>query len=250
MDLRRASCSSACSTSYAPAAPRSGPLVAARRLASRRSALPVARASPYDVFDAMDRQFMEMDRQFDAMQRQMDREFESAFSRAREAERQALSDSAAAQRSSSRQEQQQQLRPYYNNNAPEVDITRQEERGAGYYRYYERIQITGGGGGRAYGSATPAPAAAVSLSPTAAGPGPAVLLGVAVVVGGYAALTAAFARNYQLTNYAESKRWLLLALWPLLFLFSPKFREQFSAAVKGQRVRATGGGGAQRPDGL
>lgn len=100
--------------------------------------------------------------------------------------------------------------------------------------------------GRGHGSSPP-PAAA-SLSPAAAGPGPAALLSVAVLVGGYAALTAAFNRNYQLTSYAEQKRWLLLALWPLLFLFSPKFREQFSAAVKGERVRWNGGsGGGSRP---
>ncbi|KAG2427458.1 hypothetical protein HXX76_012394 [Chlamydomonas incerta] len=200
------------------------------------------------MFDAMDRQFAQMDRQFDAMQRQMDREFETAFGRARdaerlarEAERQALSDPAA--RSSSASFRQELLRP-----APEVDITRQEERGAGYYRYYERIQITSGGGGRAHSSAPP-PAAA-SLSPAASGPGPAALLGVAVILGGYAALTAAFNRNYQLTSYAEQKRWLLLALWPLLFLFSPKFREQFLAAVKGERVRRSGWSGRTPPDRL
>lgn len=67
-----------------------------------------------------------------------------------------------------------------------------------------------------------------------------------MLVGSYLALTAAFARNYALTNYAESKRWLLVMLWPLLFLFSPKFREQFAAAVRGQKAGFKGEGKGDR----
>ncbi|KAG2486068.1 hypothetical protein HYH03_015274 [Edaphochlamys debaryana] len=196
-----------------------------------RQARVVARASPFDMFDAMDRQFELMDRQFEAMQRQMDRDMDSAMRMARDAERQAreaerLADSEV-QRSlpSFRREE---LRP-----APNVDITRQEERGPGTYRYYERIQITSGGPGRGAYTALPPPAAA-TLAP-GPGLGGGALLGIAVAVGGWAALTAAFNRNYHLTVYAESKRWMLLLLWPLLVLFSPKFREQWAAVVRGER---------------
>jgi hypothetical protein len=61
------------------------------------------------------------------------------------------------------------------------------------------------------------------------------LVAAAVLAGGWAALTAAFLRNYPLTTYAESKRWLLALLWPLLLFVSPKFRAQWQAAVRGER---------------
>ncbi len=133
--------------------------------------------------------------------------------------------------------------------APNVDIRRQEEVGPGTYRYFERITISSGSAGRGAYIVQPPPPAAVSavapLSPFNPG-----FVGALVLLGGYATLTAAFNRNYPLTNYAESKRWLLLALWPLLYLFSAKFREQFGAAIRGERVGLkrdgpSGGGGHQ-----
>jgi hypothetical protein len=64
------------------------------------------------------------------------------------------------------------------------------------------------------------------------------LLVLAVVLAGaYAAVTAAFARNFSLTTYGERSRWQLLALWPVLALLNKPFREQFSAAMRGERVR-------------
>ncbi len=89
----------------------------------------------------------------------------------------------------------------------------------------------------------PASASTAALSPAV---GTAGLLGGVVLVGSYLALTVAFARNYALTNYMESKRWLLVMLWPLLFLFSPKFREQFAAAVRGQKAGVKREGNGER----
>ncbi|GLI70943.1 hypothetical protein VaNZ11_016040 [Volvox africanus] len=195
----------------------------------------VTKASTSSIFDIMDRQFADIERQMGAMQRQMDRDIDIALSRAREAERQADADFQRAMTGASTTSRQppffQEMRP-----APYVDIQRQEEVSPGAYRYYERIQITGTSGGSVRGYvAQPPPvpkAAAVPVSP-ALNP---VFVGALVVLGGFVTLTAAFNRNYSLTNYAESKRWLLLALWPLLFLFSAKFREQFAAAIRGERV--------------
>ncbi|KXZ41210.1 hypothetical protein GPECTOR_647g762 [Gonium pectorale] len=163
-----------------------------------------------------------MDREFTTMQRQMDRDIDMALSRARELERQAdaefrrsMTDSDARLRTSLRED----LR-----SAPNVDIQRQEERGPGTYRYYERIQITSGGGGGRVVAVPPTAATTLAAPPPAAGVSPA-LVGALIAVGSYVAVTAAFNRNYHLTSYTEQKRWLLLALWPLLVLFSPKFRE-------------------------
>ncbi|GFR41880.1 hypothetical protein Agub_g2663 [Astrephomene gubernaculifera] len=211
--LRR-QCASSCSTSYNQARPLWRILCGRPRN--------VTRASLPDVFNLMDRELMDFDRQFVAMQRQMDRDMDMALSRARLMERQAESI-----RSSLREDLRQ---------APNVDIQRQEERGPGMYRYYERIQITSGGGRSLSYGALPAPAVSSVSTTTAPSIATPLLVSAMVTVGGYAALTTAFNRNYQLTTYAESKRWLLLLLWPLLVLFSPKFREQFVAAVQGRRV--------------
>lgn len=57
-----------------------------------------------------------------------------------------------------------------------------------------------------------------------------------MAVGAYAAVAAAFLRNFSLTTYADRARWYLVPLWPILLLFSPSFRTQFIAAVKGMRA--------------
>ncbi|GIL80644.1 hypothetical protein Vretimale_9207 [Volvox reticuliferus] len=226
VDARRR-CSGMCSTSYL-----------ASRCSRTQAARPwraVAKASTSSIFDVMDRQFADMERQFGAMQRQMDRDIDMALSRAREAERQADAEFQRAMTGTSATTRQstffQEMRP-----APNVDIQRQEEVSPGAYRYYERIQITGTGGGSVRGYvAQPPPVPKAAVAPVSPALNP-VFIGALVVLGGYVTMTAAFSRNYALTNYAESKRWLLLALWPLLFLFSAKFREQFAAAIRGERV--------------
>lgn len=54
--------------------------------------------------------------------------------------------------------------------------------------------------------------------------------------GFWAAATAAFNRSYGLTTFREQSRWKLLLLWPFLLLTSAEFRQQWWAAVRGQRV--------------
>ncbi|GLC39906.1 hypothetical protein PLESTM_000964900 [Pleodorina starrii] len=217
-ELRRR-CPGLCSTSYAT------PHCLPRRAARPWRVVAMASNSS-NLFDYMDRQFefmeRQMDREIESMRVQVDRDVNAALSRAQAAEQQAL-------------RQQSQL--FEGTRAgPNVDIQRQEESGPGMYRYYERIQITSGGGsGRTTYIGQPPPAAAASVVAPAPSLNPA-FVGALVLAGGYLTLTAAFNKNYPLTNYAESKRWLLLALWPLLFLFSPKFREQFNAAVRGERA--------------
>ncbi|GIL63266.1 hypothetical protein Vafri_17367 [Volvox africanus] len=225
-DARRR-CSGQCSSSYTT--PRCSVWQAAR---IRRI---VTKASTSSIFDVMDRQFADIERQMGAVQRQMDRDIDMALSRAREAERQADADFQRAMTGTSATSRQspffQEMRP-----GPNVDIQRQEEVSPGAYRYYERIQVTGTGGGSVRGYvAQPAPIPKVAAVPVSPALNP-VFIGALVVLGGVVTMTAAFNRNYALTNYAESKRWLLLALWPLLFLFSAKFREQFAAAIRGERV--------------
>jgi hypothetical protein len=132
-----------------------------------------------------------------------------------------------------------------------VRVERSESRGPGSYRYYERIEINGGGGGGAW--ATPLPTAATAAN----GPPPLVLLAALVAAGAWAALTAAFARNFGLTLYAARDKLRLALAWPVLLLTSRSFRSQFvSAVVRGERVRVTrpatdvgggGGGGLVEP---
>lgn len=62
------------------------------------------------------------------------------------------------------------------------------------------------------------------------------LLVAAAVAGFWAALTTTFHRRFYLTTYKESSRWLLLLAWPFLLPTSAQFRQQFVAALRGQRA--------------
>lgn len=106
-----------------------------------------------------------------------------------------------------------------------------------HVRYYESIQISSGTG---FTTLTPAHSTAF-FNP--------LLFAALVLAGAYAAVTAAFARNYDLTTYCERAKWRLLLLWPVLSVFSKPFWRQFSSALRGEKVRvneedaATGGSG-------
>lgn len=58
-----------------------------------------------------------------------------------------------------------------------------------------------------------------------------------LAAGAYAAVTAAFNRNYGLTTYKQQGKWQLLLLWPVLVMFSKNFRQQFTNALKGEKVK-------------
>lgn len=76
---------------------------------------------------------------------------------------------------------------------------------------------------------TPAHTAAPMFSP--------LLLAAVVLAGAYAAITTAFNRNYELTTYKQQGKWQLVLLWPVLALFSRGFRQQFSSALRGEKVK-------------
>jgi hypothetical protein len=63
------------------------------------------------------------------------------------------------------------------------------------------------------------------------------LFAALVLAGAYAAVTAAFNRNYELTTYKQQGKWQLLLMWPVLALFSKNFRQQFVSALKGEKVK-------------
>jgi hypothetical protein len=92
-------------------------------------------------------------------------------------------------------------------------------------RYYESIQISSGTG---FTTLTPAHSTAF-FNP--------LLFAAVVLAGAYAAVTAAFARNYDLTTYGDRAKWRLLLLWPVLAVFSKQFWRQFSSALRGEKVR-------------
>jgi len=175
--------------------------------------------------------------------RQFDRDMDSMFWGGRspflEAERQidralrrADEEMAGVQQGAPAQRQSEDESGGRNN----VRVERSESRAPGSYRYYERIEISSGPG---WGQQQPlAPLAA------AASPPPLHLLAALVAAGAYAGLTAAFARNYDLTLYAARDKLRLALAWPLLLLTSRPFRAQFlTAVVRGERVRVT----ADRP---
>lgn len=95
-----------------------------------------------------------------------------------------------------------------------------------FTRYYESIQIRSGS---SMAVLTPAHTAAPMFSP--------LLLAAVVLAGAYAAITTAFNRNYELTTYKQQGKWQLVLLWPVLALFSRGFRQQFSSALRGEKVK-------------
>lgn len=161
-------------------------------------------------FTAMRRLEQRMDQQF----REMDQQFDRAFADLDRAQRELDADLAR----SMRQLQQQE---------PGVKIERREERGPGSYRYFESIHIRSGSS-MSITTLTPAPSTAV-FNP--------LLLIAVVMAGAYAAITAAFNRNYDLTTYKQGGKWQLLLLWPFLLPLSKSFRQQFISALKGEKVK-------------
>lgn len=161
-------------------------------------------------FSSMRQMEAHMDEQF----REFDRQFDRAFADIDQAQRQLDAELAR----SMRQLQQQE---------PAVRIERREERAPGSYRYYESIQIRSGGTS-SMTVLTPAHSTAL-FSP--------LLFAALVLAGAYAAVTAAFNRNYELTTYKQQGKWQLLLAWPLLALFSKNFRQQFISALKGEKVK-------------
>ena len=63
------------------------------------------------------------------------------------------------------------------------------------------------------------------------------LLGIALLLGAWGSLTASFARKYHTTIYSQKWKWVLLALWPILALISPRFREEWRRAVSSDAVK-------------
>jgi hypothetical protein len=187
-------------------------------------------------FDQMQQAMRQLDRDMDFLFwgpggrspfAEAERELEGALRRADEAAANARREAATTTTTS--------------RNDGRVRVERSETRSPGAYRYYERIEINGG--------------SAWAPPPTPAPSGGGLPLLVALVcAGAYAALTSAFARNFDLTLYAARDKVRLALTWPLLLATSPSFRAQFvSAVVKGERVRVTPGvtvdvGGGAGPD--
>jgi len=173
----------------------------------------------------MERQMSFMDRQMSDMARQMDAEMGSVMRGVRrtEADIDRAVEQARAQAQASASSSAQSYQTELWGAQPNVQIRRSEERGSSSYRYYESISITSGGP-RYY-----------TVPAHAAGPSP-LLFVAALLAGIYAALAAAFARNFHLTTYQDRARWWMALAWPLLLLFSPAYRAQFLAAVRGLRV--------------
>eukprot|EP00882_Tetradesmus_deserticola_P006985 GHRQ01007357.1.p1 GENE.GHRQ01007357.1~~GHRQ01007357.1.p1 ORF type:complete len:250 (+),score=99.69 GHRQ01007357.1:379-1128(+) len=156
----------------------------------------------------------EMEARMDEQFRDFDRQFDRAFADMDKVQRQLDAELAR----SLRQLQQQE---------PGVRIERQEERAPGSYRYFESIQIRSGG---TTSMTVLTPAHSTSLfSP--------LLFAALVLAGAYAAVTAAFNRNFELTTYKAQGKWQLLLMWPVLAPLSRNFRQQFVSALKGEKVK-------------
>ncbi|KAI8470493.1 MAG: hypothetical protein J3K34DRAFT_420240 [Monoraphidium minutum] len=186
-------------------------------------------ASPFDAFEAADRQFAEMqsqmDRDMDAAFREMDRSIDRSLREVQQIQRQVDEEAARLAREAAQQ--------------PGVRFERAEQRSYNSYSYYESIEI------RSVPMTALVPSMAPAPSPGIAGP----LLIAALALGAtWAGITALFARNYNLTTFSEASRGKLLLGWPYLAAASDKFRAQLGSALRGQQYKAptdeARGGGA------
>lgn len=155
----------------------------------------------------------------DRMQRDMDSRFQAAEMRMRGID-------ALEERATGRFKEGNRVEELQGNNWRQW---RREftDNGPGRHVYYSESITTYG---IPYSSWSSVPASGMSGSMTVVG-----LLGGAVVLGAWGALTAAFARNYHTTIYSRRWKWVLLALWPVLVLLSPRFRGQWRRVVRGIR---------------
>jgi hypothetical protein len=210
------------------------PLLRHRQRAARTKATPLALAATASSSSPADPILSDLNQMQQAM-RQFDRDMDSLFWG------QGGSPFAAAEREMERamrlaDEELERAATTTTSKDGRVRVERSESRAPGAYRYYERIEVVNGGGGA---WAVPQPA-------TTAPPPPIALLAALITAGAYAALTAAFARNFDLTLYAARDKLRLALTWPVLLLTSKSFRSQFvTAVVRGERVRVTrpSGGG-------
>ncbi|KAF6260362.1 hypothetical protein COO60DRAFT_900351 [Scenedesmus sp. NREL 46B-D3] len=170
--------------------------------------------SDMDMFMSPFSSMRQMEARMDEQFREFDRQFDRAFADMDKAQRQLDAELARSMRLLQQQE-------------PGVRIERREERAPGSYRYYESIQIRSGS---THSMTALTPAHSTSLASP-------LLFAALVLAGAYAAITAAFNRNYELTTFKEQGKLQLLLMWPVLAPFSKSFRQQFVSALKGEKVK-------------
>lgn len=156
----------------------------------------------YDIFAEQMRLSDRLHREIDAAQRQMDAEFDAAMQRAEEQQQAPVGGSAKTWKREWK-----------------------SENGAGRMYFSESVTVFGPTHvGPALHHTTSAPSLSSPL-----------ILVASLILGFWAATTAAFSRRYHLTRYSEKWRWLLCMLWPVLALTSPSFRDQFEGAMRGRK---------------
>lgn len=160
----------------------------------------------YDILAVQIRLSDRLHREIDAAERQMDAEFDAAMQRAARAEeQQAPADGSA--RTWKREWK--------------------SENGLGRVYFSESVTV--------FGPSTHHLSPALHHTTTAPTLSSPIILVASLILGFWAATTAAFSRRYHLTPYSEKWRWLLCLLWPLLALISPSFRDQFEGAMRGRK---------------
>ncbi|KAK9918348.1 hypothetical protein WJX75_003366 [Coccomyxa subellipsoidea] len=166
-----------------------------------------------------DRQMAQMQRTFSEIEREMDADMTRMNERARQ-----LRERGELQGFNQRQDGAQTYRD---------EQQWEEQLPGGWRKSYRSESIT------YFGSP---PAAPVQLQSTGMGGvgGNLALLAVATIVGAYAAVAAALLRSYKHTRYSASKAWLLVAAWPVLALFSDRFRAEVMAALRRQGMTKDG----------
>ncbi|CAL8463837.1 g3371 [Coccomyxa elongata] len=201
-----------CSTSGRPLIPQESPFPLRGRpqvlKASERFEQGLDAPSLSDFFDG---QMAQMQRSFIEMEREMDREVSRINERARK-----LQERGKVTGFSQRQEGAQTYRN---------EQQWEEKLPGGWRKGYRSESIT------YFGAPTSAPIQLQSAQSAGLGNG-VTLFALATLIGAYTAVAAALMQSYKHTKYSASKAWLVVAAWPLLALFSDRFRQEIRTALR------------------
>ncbi|EIE18850.1 hypothetical protein COCSUDRAFT_68051 [Coccomyxa subellipsoidea C-169] len=163
--------------------------------------------------DYLDGQMSQLQRTFAELEREMDADMSRVNERARQ-----LQERGQARMYTERQNGAQTYRN---------EQQWEEQLPGGWRKGYRSESIT-------YFGSPPAAAPQLQSTGLTGLGGNVALLAVATVVGAYAAVAAALLRSYKHTRYSASKAWLVVAVWPVLALFSDRFRQEIATALHQQ----------------
>eukprot|EP00238_Polyblepharides_amylifera_P009702 CAMPEP_0196579338 /NCGR_PEP_ID=MMETSP1081-20130531/20397_1 /TAXON_ID=36882 /ORGANISM="Pyramimonas amylifera, Strain CCMP720" /LENGTH=142 /DNA_ID=CAMNT_0041898885 /DNA_START=417 /DNA_END=845 /DNA_ORIENTATION=- len=110
------------------------------------------------------------------------------------------------------------------------DLSRMSEEATRRGSYFSSQSFQDAKEGYTYRSVTVYSSEPNFLQPHSQQPGLLAVYAPAIVIGLYVAGILQFLRNFSKTRFIDEKKWMLAVLWPFLYMFSERFRNEFNHA--------------------